>query len=110
MVNPGVYTFEFEPNDAFPFEEIRIAHDLLVAKMPILKNRLGYCPLWGVIGPYNREKALYDAAEFPVYFEDDLYANIGYLPLNKAASFGRLRLLEAAERSTVRDPQHADAI
>ena len=100
---PGVYTFEFNPNDAFPFEEIKLAHDLLVAKMPILKNRLGYCPLWGAIGIYNREKALYDAAEFPVYFEDDFYANIGYLPLNEAASFGLLRVLEAGERPTVWD-------
>ena len=99
----GVYTFEFNPNDAFPFEEIKLAHDLLVSKMPILKNRLGYCPLWGAIGIYNREKALYDAAEFPVYFEDDLYANIGYLPLNQAASFGRLRVLEMNERPAVRD-------
>ena len=71
--------------------------------MPILKNRLGYCPLWGAIGIYRSEKALYDTAEFPVYFEDDLYANIGYLPLNTAASFGRLRVLEADERPTVRD-------
>jgi hypothetical protein len=100
---PGVYTFEFNPNDAFPFEEIQLAHDLLVAKMPILKNRLGYCPLWGAIDIYNREKIYYDAAEFPVYFEDDLYANIGYLPLNQAVSFGRLRVLEADERPTVRD-------
>ena len=100
---PGVYTFEFNPNDAFPFEEIKLAHDLLVAKMPLLKNRLGYCPLWGAIGIYNREKALYDAAEFPVYFESDFYDNIGYLPLNQAASFGRLRVLEADERPTVRD-------
>ncbi len=100
---PGVYTFEFNPNDAFPFEEIKLAHDLLVSKMPILKNRLGYCPLWGAISIYNREKALYDAAEFPVYFEDDLYANIGYLPLNQATSFGRLRVLELDERPAVRD-------
>ena len=100
---PGVYTFEFNPNDAFPFEEIKLAHDLLVAQMPPLKNRLGYCPLWGAIGIYNREKALYDAAEFPVYFEDDLYANIGYLPLNQAASYGRLRVLEIDARPTVRD-------
>ena len=100
---PGVYTFEFNPNDAFPFEEVKLAHDLLVSKMPILKNRLGYCPLWGAIGIYNREKARYDAAEFPVYFEDDLYANIGYLPLNQAASFGRLRVLETNERPAVRD-------
>ena len=100
---PGVYTFEFNPNDAFPFEEIKMAHDLLVSKMPILKNRLGYCPLWGAIGIYNQEKALYDAAEFPVYFEDDLYANVGYLPLNQAASFGLLRVLELDERPTPRD-------
>ena len=100
---PGVYTFEFNPNDAFPYEEIQLAHDLLVAKMPSLRNRLGYCPLWGAIGIYNREKARYDVAGFPVYFEDDLYANIGYLPLNQAASFGRLRVLEVDERPTVRD-------
>ena len=100
---PGVYTFEFNPNDAFPFEEIKLAHDLLVAKMPILKNRLGYCPLWGAIDIYSHEKALYDVAEFPVYFEDDLYANIGYLPLNQAASFGRLRMLEIGERPSPRD-------
>ncbi len=100
---PGVYTFEFNPNDAFPFEEIKLAHDLLVAKMPILENRIGYCPLWGAIDIYSHEKALYDAAEFPVYFEDDLYANIGYLPLNQAASFGRLRILEMGERPSPRD-------
>ena len=100
---PGVYTFEFNPNDAFPFEKIKLVHDLLVAKMPILKNRLGYCPLWGAIGIYNREKRLYDKAEFPVYFEDDLYANIGYLPLNQAESYGRLRVLQANERPTLLD-------
>ncbi len=99
----GVYTFEFNPNDAFPFTEIKRVHDLLVSKMPILKNRLGYCPLWGAIGIYNREKALYDTAEFPVYFEDDIYANIGYLPLNEEESYGRLRMLESGERPSPRD-------
>lgn len=100
----GVYTFEFEPNDAYPFEMIQSAHDLLVAKMPLLNNRLGYCPLWGAIDLYVREKASYDVAEFPVYFEDDLYADIGYLPLNIAESFGRLRLMEDVNvRPTARD-------
>ncbi len=99
----GVYTFEFNPNDAFPYEKIQMVHDLIVSKMPLAKNRLGYCPLWGAIGIYNREKALYDNADFPVYFEDDLYANIGYLPLNQAESFGRLRLLEANEIPSPQD-------
>ena len=99
----GVYTFEFEPSDSYPFEMIKIAHDQLVAKMPILKDRIGYCPLWGAIDIYEQEKELYDAAEFPVYFEDDLYADIGYLPLNPAASFGRLRSMTVEERPTPRD-------
>lgn len=99
----GVYTFEFNPNDAFPFTKIKMVHDLLVSKMPILKNRLGYCPLWGAIGIYKREKALYDAGEFPVYFEDDLYANIGFLPLNIAESFGILRILDTNEHPSPRD-------
>ena len=100
---PGVYTFEFNPNDAFPFTKIKMVHDLLVSKMPILKNRLGYCPLWGAIGIYKREKALYDDAEFPVYFEDDIYANIGFLPLNIAESFGILQILDANEHPSPRD-------
>lgn len=99
----GVYTFEFNPNDAFPYDEIKMVHDLLVSKMPIMKNRLGYCPLWGAIERYNSEKALYDKAEFPVYFEDDLYANIGFLPLNQAESYGRLRVLEGNEIPTPQD-------
>ena len=100
---PGVYTYEFNPNDAFPFTQIKMVHDLLVWKMPILKNRLGYCPLWGAIGIYKREMTLYDAADFPVYFEDDLYANIGFLPLNIAESYGILRMLDLDERPTPRD-------
>lgn len=100
---PGVYTFEFNPNDSFPFTEIKRVHDLLVSKMPILNGRLGYCPLWGAIDLYRREKSLYDAADFPVYFEDDLYANVGYLPLNTGESFGRLQVLETNVRPNPRD-------
>lgn len=99
----GVYTFEFNPNDGFPFTKIKMVHDLLVEKMPILKGRLGYCPLWGAIGIYKREKALYDTAEFPVYFEDDLYANIGFLPLNMVESYGILRMLDIDERPNPRE-------
>ena len=40
---------------------------------------------------------------FQSILKNDLYANIGYLPLNQAASYGRLRVLEADERPTIRD-------
>ena len=100
---PGLYTFEFEPRDSFAFDMVKIAHDLLVSKMPILKKRLGYYPMPGAMRLYKTEKSLFDAATFPVYLEKDLYADIGYLPLNLAETFGRLRLMEHDERPTPRD-------
>ena len=43
----GVYTFEFEPSDSYSFEMIKIAHDLLVAKMPIAKRSDWVLPIMG---------------------------------------------------------------
>ena len=99
----GIYTFEFEPNDAYPFDMVQFAYNQLIAKAPILKGRLGYCPLWGALDIYQQEEKLYQAAGLPVYFEDDLYADIGYLPLNTGESFGRLRLMELDQRPSPRD-------
>jgi hypothetical protein len=100
---PGIYTFEFEPNDSYAFDKVKIAGDLLVAKAPILAGRLGYRPLWGAMDRYEREKSLYEAAGLTVYLDDDLYADIAYLPLNAAESFGRLRRMRLDERPTARD-------
>ena len=99
----GIYTYEFEPNDDFKFKYIKAAHDVLVEKMPLLKNRLGFCPLWGAMDRYREERALYDAAEFPVYFEEDLLGEIAFLPLNPAESYGRLQLLSSEALPSARD-------
>ena len=99
----GIYTFEFEPNDAYPFDMIQFAYNQLIAKAPILEGRLGYCPLWGALDIYQQEEKLYQTAGLPVYFEDDLYADIGYLPLNTGESFGRLQLMELDQRPSPRD-------
>ena len=99
----GVYTYEFEPNDSFSFEMVKIAHDLLVEKAPVLKQAIGYYPMWGAMPRYRREKTMFDAAEFPVYLDEDLFADIVFLPLNLAESFGRLRLMKTDEQPTPRD-------
>ena len=52
---------------------------------------------------YRQEKSLYEAAGLPVYLDEKLYSDIGYLPLNEAASFGRLRLMDGAELPSPRD-------
>jgi hypothetical protein len=100
---PGMFTFEYEPNDRYPFERIRLSHDLLVAKMPVLSGNLGYYPMPRARPVYFEEKDLYDAAEFPVVLDEDLESDIGFLPLNAQESFGRLRLMETGELPSARD-------
>lgn len=51
MKNPtggaGLYVFDFQPNDAFPFEKIKYIRDTLVDGAPFLKGQLAYHPLRG---------------------------------------------------------------
>jgi hypothetical protein len=100
---PGMYTYEFEPNDSYSFEDVDLAYGQLVAHMPLLGDRLGYYPMPGAMARYEREKPKYDGSRIRVVLEDELYADIAYLPLNPASSFGRLRLMEPGERPTSRD-------
>lgn len=101
---PGVYTFEYEPRDDYPFEKISMSRDLLVEKMPLLEGRVGYCPLAREsVERYVKEEAQYEEAKLPVYFEEDLEADLAFLPLNAAESYGRLRVLSADTLPSARD-------
>lgn len=63
----GVYRFEFEPNDAYPFKDVVRGYELLASGMPFLTNNLVYYPMPSAALPlYNKEKALYDAYRMPV--------------------------------------------
>lgn len=101
---PGLYTFEFEPFDAYPFEMVQIAQEMLIEKMPILKGNLGYYPRQRAIETYQEEKDLYEGSDVRVYLDEDLTnTDIAFLPLNLTESFGRLRLMEVDERPSARD-------
>ncbi len=100
---PGLYIFDFQPNDSYRFQEIQMFQNDLTKFMPILKGRIAFHPLPGNLDRYKSEKALYDASDVAVYLDEDLYKNIAYLPLNPAASFGRLRLMNEEIRPSPRD-------
>ncbi len=100
---PGHYTFEFEPNDSYPFEMIQLAYRQLVEFAPILENRLSYHALPRARTRTLTEKDKYDAAKLPIFLAEDVYSDIGFLPLNRKASFGLLRVMEPAERPGPRD-------
>lgn len=99
----GLYTFEFEPRDSYPFDMIRLAHDLLTEHAPIVAGRIAYYPLPAAVARYEQEREQYEAAGLAVFREEDLFADIAYLPLNTAEGFGYLRSMPPDERPRARD-------
>jgi len=100
---PGLYTYEFEPNDAYGFEMVKICHDLLAAKSDLMRGRLAYNLLPRAREQYLTEPEKYEAAGLAVYDETDLDIAVAFLPLHPAESFGRLRLMTLEERPGPRD-------
>jgi hypothetical protein len=100
---PGLFTFEFEPGDRYPYQTIRIAFDELVKHAPFLKGRLAYHVLPTAMPVYRQEQAQYESGALPVFLDEDAYANIAYLPLNVAAGYGLLRVMKGDGRPGLRD-------
>lgn len=101
---PGVYRFEFEPNDNYKFEDVRKAYELLAAHMPFLRNNWTYYPMPNAALPrYLREKTLYDNSRIQILLEEDLFFDISYIPFNLTASYGLLRVMDLNERPNARD-------
>jgi hypothetical protein len=100
----GVYRFEFEPNDSYSFEAVQMVHELMAKNVPLLQNNLAYYPMpMNALPRYWAEKTLYDASRIPILFEDDIFGDISFLPLNIAEGYGMLRLMNLMERPGSRD-------
>ncbi|MDA1231384.1 MAG: hypothetical protein O2856_11470, partial [Planctomycetota bacterium] len=102
---PGLFTFEFEPFDAYSYEMVDICRNILVSKIPPLKGRLGYYPRGErATAAYWQDKGMYLQGDLPVYMDSDLAnADATFQPLNMGAGFGRLRVMELNERPSPRD-------
>ena len=100
---PGLYTYDFQPNDAFPVELLAFAQKLLLEKAPVLKGRLAYHPLERSEERYERDREAFSKAGIAVYRDDDLLLDLAYLPLNPGRTFGRLRLMRLDEIPGPRD-------
>jgi hypothetical protein len=100
----GVYRFEFEPNDSYGFEDVRMAYELIAKNMPLLRNNFAYYPMPNAALPkYKQEKALYDSSRVAILLEEDLFRDVSYVPLNLAEGYGQLRVMELNERPGPRD-------
>ncbi len=99
----GLFTFEFEPNDSYPLSMTSVAYRLLGKFAPIVQGNLAYYPLPAAMARFEKEKSDYVAAKLPVFHAEQVYADIGFLPLHQAVGLGRLRLMRGNERPGVRD-------
>ena len=93
----GLYIFDFQPRDSYSYDEIKSYRDILTSKMPILKGKFAFHPLEGNLDLYEEEKEKYEKGNVAVHLDDDLYANITFLPLNVADSYGLLKVMESDE-------------
>ena len=100
---PGLYTYEFEPRDAYPFELIRVAHDMLGKHSPLMAGNLAYLPLPAAVPQYRSDREKYEAAGLPVILQDQMHADLAYLPLHVSEGFGMLRRMSVEERPRERD-------
>ena len=100
----GVYRFEFEPQDAYSFEAVAYAYEVLAASMPLLDDNFAYYPMPARALPlYHEERALYDASRVNVLLEEDVFPDVDFIALNQAEGFGFLRVMSLEERPGPRD-------
>ena len=100
----GVYRFEFEPQDAYPFEAVAYGYEVLAASMPLLDDNLAYYPMPARALPlYHEERALFDDSRVNVLLEEDIFPDVDFISLNKAEGYGFLRVMALEERPNPRD-------
>ncbi len=100
---PGVYRFEFEPNDYYSFEDVKDGYELLAKNMLFLENNWTYYPMPRALTRYNQEKNLYDNSRVAILLQEDIYAETNFMPLNVAEGYGLLRLMPLDELPNSRD-------
>jgi hypothetical protein len=99
----GLYTYEFEPNDAYGFELVKVAFDLLHAHGPVFAGRLSYNLLPRARTKWATETARYEHASLPVFDPNDASHGVGFLALHRAVGFGRLVVAGGDDRPGLRD-------
>ena len=100
----GVYLYQFQPMDVYPFGDVARSYEVLAAIMPLLDDNLAYYPMLRRALPlYHRERALYDDSRINVVLREDILPDVPFSPLNVGDGYGFLRLMSMEERPDPRD-------
>ena len=97
----GLYIFDFQPNDQFEIKELKSAQEMIIKTMPFAEGKLAYHAFRPT--EYITQVDEFEAAGITVHLDQDIYGDLGYLPLNEAESYGRLRVMDNETRPSPRD-------
>ena len=100
----GVYRFEFQRDESYPFNTVQHAYEVLAASMPLLENNLAYYPIPpNALPRYLSEQAQYDDSRVNVLLEADIFPDVDFISLNQGTGYGILRVMEREERPNPRE-------
>ena len=100
----GVYRFQYQTNESYPFEDVDYAYGVLAASMPLLDNNLAYYPVSrSALTRYHLERASYDDSRISVLLQEDVFPDVDFIPLNVGEGYGFLRVMSLEERPNPRD-------
>ena len=97
------YHFEFWPYTHYRFDVVAHAQTVLAASMPLLEDNLVYYVPKVAIPAHEREAASYRESRVGIVFDENILPERGFVSLNAAEGFGRLRLMAPGERPNPRD-------
>lgn len=102
----GVYVFEFWPTDPVKVHFVNMAYQTLQNAMPFAASQLAYHPAGETHQElYQAEQEQFEQLGIRSVSTEQLFGSTAYSPLNPGESYGRLRLIDAADPQppTVRD-------
>ena len=98
----GVYRYRIEDRH-IPFGLAERIHTVLAANMPILEDNLALWIQNHKLASIQDELPLYRASRMSLVFDEDIYADTGFIALNTGEGYGLLRNLDPDERPHSRD-------
>ena len=99
----GLYTFEFNPGNKYPADEVLTARESIERLAPFTGGRLAYIVMPAARDLYEQEKLRYLEAGLPALFSGELNQDLTFLALHPGEGYGRLRWMEPNVRPETSD-------
>ncbi len=98
----GLYFYSV-PRVDYPFGVAAHIHTVLAASMPLLENNLALHIANQLLLRLQSDLPLYQHSRISLLFDEDILPESGFIPLNAAEGYGRLRVLDPDDRPHPRD-------